>query len=227
MKRFLRYAVLYVTYSMVMLNCLAAFSHAAQLSEPIPIVQYGIASWYGEKFHGRKTANGEVYDMFQLTAAHKFAPLGIHAIVTDLRSGRSVRVRINDRGPFIGQRVLDLSYASARQLGILQRGLAKVKIRFLLNTVPPEPIFIVQAGAYTSRANAAQAQQTLSAHYPEVWIATLRRGSRVFYRVRLGVFTNRDTAEKAANHTQALGYTASVIPVPAASHRLKLPTKPL
>lgn len=227
MKRFMRYAVLYVTYSMVMLSCLATFSHATQLPEPIPIVQYGVASWYGEKFHGRKTANGEVYDMFQLTAAHKFAPLGIHAIVTDLRTGRSVRVRINDRGPFIGQRILDLSYASARQLGMLQRGLAKVKVRFLLDTVPPEPIFIVQAGAYTSRTNAAQVQRTLSAHYPEVWIAALRRGSRVFYRVRLGVFTNRDIAEKAAKHTQALGYTASVIPIPAASHPIKLPTKPL
>ncbi len=227
MKRLVRCTVLYFACGMIMLTCLAVVSYAAQSSEPMPIVQYGIASWYGEKFHGRKTANGEVYDMFQLTAAHKFAPLGIHAIVTDLKTGRSVRVRINDRGPFIGQRILDLSYASARQLGMLKRGLTKVKIRFLLDTTPPAPVFVVQAGAYSNLANAAQAQKSLSAHYPQVWIAVLRKGSRVFYRVRLGVFTDRDMAEKAANHTQALGFTTSVVPIPAASYMIKLPTKPL
>ncbi|MCZ6872692.1 MAG: septal ring lytic transglycosylase RlpA family protein [bacterium] len=227
MKCLVRRAVLYVAYSVIMLNGLAVFSHAAQLSEPMPIVQYGIASWYGEKFHGRKTANGEVYDMFQLTAAHRFAPLGIHAIVTDLQTKRSVRVRINDRGPFIGQRILDLSYASARQLGMLQRGLTKVKIRFLLDTAPTAPIFIVQVGAYTNLANAARAQKALSVHYPQVWIAVLRQGLRVFYRVRLGVFTDREMAEETAHHTQALGYTTSVVPIPAASYMIKLPTKSL
>src|SRR5262245_8505801 len=99
-------------------------------------VQVGVASWYGKEFHGRPTASGEIYDMYQPTAAHRTAPLGTYALVTNLNNGQSVRVRINDRGPYKGRRLLDLSYGAARQLEMVHPGLAHVKIEFLRESVP-------------------------------------------------------------------------------------------
>jgi rare lipoprotein A len=79
------------------------------------MVQYGVASWYGEKFHGNPTASGEIYDMYQLTAAHKTLPLGTYVMVTNTENNRSVQVKVNDRGPFVKGRLIDLSYAAARR----------------------------------------------------------------------------------------------------------------
>jgi len=89
----------------------------------------GIASWYGRKYHGRLTANGERYDMHALTAAHKRLPFGAVVVVKNLENGKKVRVRINDRGPFKKGRIIDLSYAAARELGMVEQGLARVKIK--------------------------------------------------------------------------------------------------
>ncbi len=91
----------------------------------------GTASWYGGKFHGRKTANGETYNMHALTAAHKYLPFGTEVVVTNQNNGKSVVVRINDRGPFVGSRIIDLSQAAATQLGMINSGTAKVKVEVL------------------------------------------------------------------------------------------------
>jgi rare lipoprotein A len=88
----------------------------------------GLASWYGPKYHGRTTASGEPYDMHEMTAAHRTLPFGVLVEVTDLDTRRKVRVRINDRGPFVEGRIIDLSYAAARELGIVERGMARVRI---------------------------------------------------------------------------------------------------
>jgi len=93
---------------------------------PPQYAEVGIASWYGPGFHGRTTANGELYDMYAFTAAHKTLPFGTVVEVVDLDTGRSVVVRINDRGPFVPGRIIDLSYAAAGALGILERGTARV-----------------------------------------------------------------------------------------------------
>ena len=93
---------------------------------PPQYAEVGIASWYGPGFHGRTTANGELYDMYAFTAAHKTLPFGTVVEVVDLDTGRSVVVRINDRGPFVPGRIIDLSYAAAEALGILERGTARV-----------------------------------------------------------------------------------------------------
>jgi len=98
-------------------------------------VQIGIASWYGRKFQRRRTASGERYNMSQPTAAHRTVPLGTQAVVTNLANGRTVRVRINDRGPHTRHRLLDLSYAAARQLAMVRTGIAMVQVEFL-ETVP-------------------------------------------------------------------------------------------
>ncbi|NBT00525.1 MAG: septal ring lytic transglycosylase RlpA family protein [Betaproteobacteria bacterium] len=92
----------------------------------------GTASWYGRRYHGRNTSNGEIYDMYAMSAAHRVLPLPSFARVTHLASGRSVVVRVNDRGPFIGEREIDLSYAAAQRLGIVRQGAAEVEIELLL-----------------------------------------------------------------------------------------------
>ena len=102
-------------------------------SYPAPSLgtQYGLASWYGQERHGRRTASGEIFDSNQLVAAHRTAPFGMYALVTNLSNGRTVQVRINDRGPAMAERVVDLSYAAARQLDMVHVGITRVKIEFL------------------------------------------------------------------------------------------------
>ena len=104
-------------------------------------VAEGVASWYGEKFHGHKTSNGEVFDMYQMTAAHKSLRIPSYARVTNLANGRSVIVRINDRGPFHGDRMIDLSYAAAKRLGYQGQGVAKVQVEAI--TVSPDGAMFV------------------------------------------------------------------------------------
>ena len=110
---------------------MAELESAAPAPEPALAPLGGEASWYGSPFHGRVTASGEVYDMFALTAAHRELPFGSALRVVDSRSGRSVVVRVNDRGPFIGDRVLDLSFAAALELGMVRQGLARVEMELL------------------------------------------------------------------------------------------------
>ncbi|MGC9529285.1 MAG: septal ring lytic transglycosylase RlpA family protein [Candidatus Bipolaricaulaceae bacterium] len=104
---------------------LAAIAYTAQYDE------VGIASWYGPNFHGKTTANGELYDMYAFTAAHKTLPFGTVVEVVDLETGRSVVVRINDRGPFVAGRIIDLSRAAAEALGMVERGITRVGLRVL------------------------------------------------------------------------------------------------
>lgn len=183
----------------------------AAWQESVDLVQYGVASWYGVPFHGRLTANGERYNMYQLTAAHKQAPLGIHAIVTHVRTGRQVRVRITDRGPFVKNRLIDLSYGAARRLGMVEDGLAPVMIEFLPDT-QPQITFIVQAGSYQDANNALVAKRRISASYPGVSIRKLLQFKTPMYRVQLSPFKTRPQAETKARQVRQLGYKGLIIP---------------
>ena len=107
---------------------LKSHRHHAKIHQHHHDSKHGTASWYGPKFHGRKTANGETYDMYAMTAAHNSLPLSSYAEVTNLKNQRTVIVRINDRGPFYGNRVIDLSYAAAKKLGIFSQGTGDIKI---------------------------------------------------------------------------------------------------
>jgi rare lipoprotein A (peptidoglycan hydrolase) len=107
--------------------------------EPSRRLQYGLASWYGRERHGRRTASGEIFDSNQLVAAHRTAPFGTYALVTNLANGQTVQVRINDRGPAVAGRVVDLSYAAARQLDMVHVGVTRVKIEFLAAPLPDHP----------------------------------------------------------------------------------------
>src|SRR3954464_4578784 len=106
-----------------------------------PKTQGGTASWYGKQFHGRLTANGETYDMFQFTAASRTLPLGTMVKVTNLRNGKWIVVKVNDRGPYVGHRIMDVSYGAAQMMGFRTRGLEKVK----LEVIEPETLQIAQA----------------------------------------------------------------------------------
>jgi len=169
----------------------------------------GIASWYGEPYHGRRTASGEVYDMHAMTAAHKSLPFGTVVEVERRDTGAEVTVRINDRGPFIAGRIIDLSYAAARRVGLDVDGVAPVKITVRGREAPrpaagspppaavqPESCFWVQVGAFADVANARRAQEALAATGER---AVVLEGLDELYRVRLGPFTEAAEAERARN----------------------------
>ncbi len=114
----------------------------------------GIASWYGKKFHGRLTASGEVYDMYKMTAAHKVLPLGSIVVVENLENGKRITVKINDRGPFVKGRIIDLSYAGAKKLGFAEKGITRVRIYLVDAKEAKDICYSVQLGAFSIRENA-------------------------------------------------------------------------
>jgi rare lipoprotein A len=158
----------------------------------------GIASWYGEAFHGNPTASGEIYDMYGMSAAHRIMPLGSMIRVTHLENGRTVQVKVNDRGPFVRGRVLDLSYGAALALDMVRQGTAPV--RFQVVGVPPgfgRP-YTVQVGAFTVEGNARELSKRLSRDYPEVSVKIFRSKFGSLYRVRVGSFDDERRAQKTA-----------------------------
>jgi len=160
------------------------------LDDATGFVETGIASYYGEKFHGRRTSNQEVYDMYAFSAAHKSLPLPSFARVTNLDNGQSVVVRVNDRGPFHEGRVIDLSYAAAVKLGIHQAGLGRVEVRALVpeGGPPPPTRQYLQVGAFSVLANAEQALGQLhAAGLKAAMLYDGESGGRRIWRVRVPV----------------------------------------
>lgn len=169
-------------------------------------VERGVASWYGPGFHAAKTSMGEPYDMYAMTAAHKTLPIPCYARVTNLRNGRSVVVRINDRGPFAGNRIIDLSYTAASKLDMIKEGTALVEVRVITAGTPaavvPAPLSAaadasvvrdaagrlqVQAGAFGSRENAERLTRRLLAEGIVNAYTLAPDASSRLYRVRVPV----------------------------------------
>lgn len=173
---------------------LLAACAARSPSEPGPVAegwsQVGVASWYGEPFHGRTTASGEVYDMEAMTAAHPSLPMGTRVRVTVLETGRQTRLRINDRGPFARGRIIDVSRAGARVLGFLREGTARVRVRVLS---PASACHEVQVGSYAVRGNAVEMRDRLRDRGER---ARLEPGPRDFTRVVAGPYGSRDAAHR-------------------------------
>ncbi len=170
------------------------------LSQADGFTEVGLASWYGPGFHGRKTSNGETYDMYGRTAAHKLLPLGTTVRVVNLENGREVTARVNDRGPFVEGRVIDLSYALARDLDLVERGVARVRVEALFGpggTRAPAGLvgpFAWQVGAFTVAQNAQDLARTLGRTYGEVTVERYDRGDAVFLRVRVGRYATPESA---------------------------------
>ena len=175
------------------------------LSSSVGYWERGVASWYGPGFHKVRTSMGEPYDMYGMTAAHKTLPLPAYVQVTNLQNGRSVVVRVNDRGPFVGNRIIDLSYTAAAKLDMLHNGTAMVEIRTIDPATPPvpaetagaaapSPALFIQAGAFSDPANAQRmAEKLRGGRYGKVFVRDDQIAGRRMYRVRIGPV--RDVAE--------------------------------
>jgi rare lipoprotein A len=173
--------------------------------------QRGLASWYGPEFHGKVTSNKEIYDMYDLTAAHPTLPFGTYVRVTNLDNGKSVVVRINDRGPFAKGRIIDLSYAAATKLGMSGSGVVPVVIEVLKKYSPKKSSqeYFVQVGAFVTKKNAKSLKKELAGRYRHVLISVLRTSSQTYYRVRIKA-RNMEAAEKIARKLLKEGYEARV-----------------
>ncbi|MGD9347986.1 MAG: septal ring lytic transglycosylase RlpA family protein [Candidatus Aminicenantes bacterium] len=175
-------------------------------------IQTGLASWYGPDFHGKKTSSREVYNMYDMTAAHRTLPFGTYVMVTNLDNGRSVKVRINDRGPFVKDRIIDLSFAAAQVLDAVGPGVVPVKIEVLKDESPAQsPVrFAVQVGAFINKDNARSLQKKLRNKYRDVYISVFQTPTQTFYRVRIKA-TNREDAESITARLNKGGYVAFVL----------------
>jgi len=203
-----------------------------------PYKERGIASWYGRKFHSQKTSNGETYDMYGMTAAHPTLPLPSYARVTNVATGKSVVVRVNDRGPFHRGRVIDLSYAAAYRIGIAQQGSGMVEVESIIpasapsqasasplppvvipDTAPAPPMALaqepggygVQLGAFSNYANAQQFVATISNQLAPLGVeAKVHEGNGLF-RIIVGSYSTREDARSAGERLRnALGIDATV-----------------
>ena len=178
-------------------------------------LERGVASWYGPTFHGGNTSSGEPYDMYGMTAAHKTLPLPCYARVTNLRNGKSIVVRINDRGPFVANRLIDLSYTAAAKLDLIREGTTLVEVRALSPTVPdeltrsaaqPPPALYVQAGAFADQQHAQRLLARLQAAGLErVFIASPLQNGTHLYRVRLGPVESVAQFDELTARLTALG----------------------
>ncbi|GAB4393820.1 MAG: septal ring lytic transglycosylase RlpA family protein [Gammaproteobacteria bacterium] len=184
----------------------------------------GIASWYGTKFHNRATSSGEPYDLFKITAAHKTLPIPSYVKVTNLENGKQLIVRVNDRGPFVANRIIDLSYAAAKKLGYVQKGTALVDVTIIDPHQPSialtpatqkvkygKPLIFVQVGAFNNAANAQQLRQRIQ--------HVLQQKSAIqfnhtlpdsLYKVRIGPLANVAKADQIIQQLQNAGLHNSI-----------------
>jgi rare lipoprotein A len=182
---------------------------------PIPgqYVEEGVASWYGVPFNGRHTSNGEIYDMHTMTAAHRTLPFNTIVRVTNMRNGKQTEVRINDRGPFVANRIIDLSMAASQAIDMVGTGTAQVKLEIVSSTASPTTgAFGVQVGAFLQAENANKLKAQLEQQYPPVSVVTYDSPNGTFYRVRVGRLVTEDAAQDLADklHTEQ-GYTTFVV----------------
>lgn len=190
--------------------------------QPIPSAkgfrQTGRASWYGDKFHGKKTANGEIYNMHSLTAAHKTLPLGTWLHVENLENGKTVEVRVNDRGPFVGKRIIDLSYKAAVEIGMTGNGTARVRLKTIDKNEKKKSvaatvqattgmIYSAQAGSFSSKENAEGFMAALDKVYRDVHLVS----DKGIYKIRIGKFSQRSDAEKTKDALKNAGYSAFIV----------------
>jgi rare lipoprotein A len=187
--------------------------------------QEGIASSYGQDFHGRTTSNGERFDMNAMTAAHKTLPMGVYVRVQHKRSGKDVVVRINDRGPFVGDRIIDLSETAATRLGMLQEGLALVKVTALGYKVEGnastsgyrQPInydsgtFALQVAAFTIKANADRYANELKKRFGSADVQEAQVQGKTFYRVRLGRYNSLRLAQAGQEQYGRSGFAGCFV----------------
>jgi len=182
-------------------------------------VERGVASWYGPGFHGESTSSGEPYDMHAMTAAHKTLPLPAYVQVTNLQNGRSVVVRVNDRGPFKDNRVIDLSYVAAAKLDMIREGTAMVEVRSVGPSSPAaRPVapangrFFAQAGAFAEEDNARRlARRLAAAGFDNVLVVAARADGRDVHRVRIGPLDSVDAFDAVTSRLRDAGFGPAIL----------------
>jgi rare lipoprotein A len=175
--------------------------------------EQGAASWYGVPFHGRQASNGEIYDMNKLTAAHRTLPFETIVRVTNEKNGKSTVVRITDRGPFVNNRIIDLSYAAAREIESIGPGVVPVRLEVLSTGINPEAgFFTIQVGSFRERANAEKFRERLSATYSPTFVKRYDTSSGAFYRVHVGKVSGEEAAKEFGERLRSSqGVTPMVI----------------
>ena len=184
------------------MRCLRLAALLLAASASLLAAEEGLASWYGGKFQGRRTASGELFDTRQLTAAHKSLPFGTLVLVTNLENGRSVTVRINDRGPFVPGRVIDLSLAAAAAIGLAGRGVAPVR----LEVAGGPPAAAAGAPPATAAATAAGAAPTTAAAIAAGAAPAAAPAPPTGYCLQFGAFRQRANAERCLARLEAAGF---------------------
>ena len=172
------------------------------INPKIGFVQEGIASWYGPGFHGKLTASGERYDMHQMTAAHKRLPLGTVVKVRSFATGRSVTVKINDRGPYVDGRIIDLSYRAAKALKMVKNGTARVRLTVIKKPKPPGPYW-VQVSAFDDLRDARALRKELQREFSKVRVSRVKLSTGKWYRVQVGEFSTKKKAKIAAKRLKS------------------------
>jgi len=175
-------------------------------------IQTGKASWYGPGFHGKKTSSREIYDMHDMTAAHRTLPFGTYVFVTNLNNEKTVMVKINDRGPFVEGRVIDLSYAAASALGMVEPGVIPVRIEVIQALSPSltSQKISVQVGAFTIKKNAEKLKTQLIKTFSDVYIAQFKTPHQIYYRVRIKA-ESKQKANTIALKLQKAGYNVFIL----------------
>jgi peptidoglycan lytic transglycosylase len=179
---------------------------------PVGYSEEGNASWYGVPFNGRRASNGEIYDMNKLTAAHRTLPFETVVRVTNLNNGKTTTVRITDRGPFVDNRIIDLSQAAAREIESIGPGVVPVRLEVLGNVDVSAGFFTVQVGAFRERGNAERLRERLSASYSPIFIQQYDAADSSFYRVRVGKISGEEAAQQYADQLRSKeGFTPFVV----------------
>jgi rare lipoprotein A len=168
--------------------------------------QRGTASWYGKKFHGRKTANGETYNMHEMTCAHKTLPFNTKLEVENLLTEKKIVVRVNDRGPFVKNRIIDLSYKAAKELGIDITGTAPVIIKSVTGKNFDKGNFTIQTASFANYDNAKKFKNQLLKEFGQVFITEAEINGTTFYRVRAGKFKSLEQAKTNEEKLRAKGF---------------------
>lgn len=176
----------------------------------------GLASYYAEPYHGRRTANGEIFDTYKaMTAAHRTLPFNTVVLVTNKNNGREIEVRINDRGPFVDGRVIDLSLVAAREIDMVRAGIAPVKLKILkagtaTRASAGQPVYTVQVAAFENVRAAEDLKRQLEKKYPGVSVQSFS-GAKTIYRVRVGREPDLKAAEKLAAQLRKEDYESFVV----------------
>jgi rare lipoprotein A len=178
---------------------------------PGEYVEEGVASWYGVPFNGRRTSNGEIYDMHEFTAAHRTLPFNAVVRVTNLRNGKQTQVRINDRGPFVADRVIDLSLSAAEAIEMVGPGTAQVRLEVIAGPSSVTGFFAVQIGAFREQENAQRLEVEMESRNLPVSIVTYDSPSGLFYRVRVGRLPTEADANQLAAQLRSTGQTTTFV----------------